>query len=73
MSNTEADVICARLDERLSGLSDQLHRIEALVTATNGRVRDLEAWKARADGALLVIGAISTAALAAAAKVLIGP
>ena len=63
------------LHERMKSLYDQkqdqaeqLDRIEELARATNGRVRELEMWKARWEGAAyssrfmwLVMGGITTA------------
>lgn len=47
MTAADVDLIVDRLDD----MKDQQDRIEAKVTETNGRVKVLELWKARRDGA----------------------
>lgn len=55
MTETQVAVIIERLDHvirRIDDLDDKSTRIEAQATRTNGRVTDLEKWKARIVGAI---------------------
>ncbi len=54
MTQRDIEILHARLEaihqEKLRA-ADQLDRIEELAKATNGRVRELEMWRARWQGA----------------------
>lgn len=54
MTQRDIEVLHARLEEAhrtMENAKAQLDRIEELASATNGRVRDLELWRARWQGA----------------------
>ena len=50
MTTDQSDAILARLDAQ----AEALHRIEAKVTETNGRVRTLELWRAKVEGMTII-------------------
>lgn len=54
MTQRDIEVLHSRLEEAhrsMQGAKEQLDRIEALARETNGRVRELEMWRARLQGA----------------------
>lgn len=54
MTQRDIEVLHSRLEEAhraMSGAKEQLDRIEVLARETNGRVRELEMWRARLQGA----------------------
>lgn len=54
MTQRDIEVLHARLEEAhktMEHAKEQLDRIEELASATNGRVRELELWRARWQGA----------------------
>ena len=71
MTPGQIAAVIAHLDNQ----KEQLDRIEEQVKETNGRVRSLEMWKARAEGIILtwrwigpVIASVLTAVLLKAAN-----
>jgi hypothetical protein len=50
MTADQSDAIIARL----AAQADALHRIEAKVTETNGRVRQVELWRAKVEGMTII-------------------
>ena len=68
MTTDQSDAIIARLDAQ----AEALHRIEAKVTETNGRVRTIELWRAKVEGMTIigrnpVVVAVASGVLVAAA------
>lgn len=54
MTQRDIEVLHARVEEAhktMEHVKEQLDRIEELASATNGRVRELELWRARWQGA----------------------
>jgi chromosome condensin MukBEF ATPase and DNA-binding subunit MukB len=54
VTQRDIEVLHQRLEEAhrtMAHAKDQLDRIEELASATNGRVRELELWRARWQGA----------------------
>lgn len=56
MSPDAESRILRRLDRLEDGVNDRLAVIENHVRLTNGRVTELEKWKARLDGAKEAVG-----------------
>lgn len=63
MTQAEVAVVAARLDdldEKLDAihhsLAKDIDEVKQLAQATNGRVRQLELWRAKAEGALAAAG-----------------
>ena len=52
MTPSDVQLILGRLDDMAADLAD----VKALATATNGRVRKLEIWRARIEGAQAAVG-----------------
>ncbi len=73
MTQRDIEILHERMKslyDQKQSLDEQLDRIEGLARATNGRVRELEMWKARWEGAAyssrfvwLIIGGVATAAV----------
>lgn len=59
MSEHDTHAIVARLDERTSGIASDVAEIKTQTTETNGRVRELERWRAWMTGALAALGLFS--------------
>jgi hypothetical protein len=72
LSTTDADIIVARLSEQLVAIHEDLHEVKDLAKATNGRVRDLESWRARIDGQMAFVGVVGVAVVGAVVKLLVG-
>lgn len=70
MATTDADL--ARLDERLRAIHEDVLEVKELAKQTNGRVRDLESWRSRADGALWLIGVVGVAVVGAVVRLWVG-
>lgn len=54
MTRSDIDVLRSEIKtarDEMFGAREQLSRIEALARETNGRVRELEMWRARLQGA----------------------
>lgn len=64
MTEHEIHTLVARLDERTSGIATDVAEIRAQTTKTNGRVSDIEKWRAWMTGALAALGLLSPIASA---------
>lgn len=63
MTQQDVAVVAARLDDLSAkmdaihnSLKDDISEVKELATQTNGRVRKLELWRAKAEGALAAAG-----------------
>ena len=59
MTEHDLHTIVARLDERTSGIANDVSEIRTQTTKTNGRVGELEKWRAWITGALAAVGLLS--------------
>lgn len=58
MTQTEAQQIKDLLEQRMSGIQDDLDEIKEQTKQTNGRVKDLELMQERQKGSLMAISRI---------------
>ncbi|MCK9370362.1 hypothetical protein M0R04_10680 [Candidatus Dojkabacteria bacterium] len=57
------DEIIKRIDENVSEAKWELREVKLQTIKTNGNVKDLQLWRARANGAITVISIVMTTIL----------